>query len=144
MQNSSPQIFLRDIDPFTNELPTERLILEKIRLSDAESFAINYNNINVIKRYSQYDCLPFTVNNAINSIQYRMNNPNNITFAIKLKTKPGETIGAISICKWNNKDEVHVDYWLGENFWRKGIMSEALQALLFYAFNTLNLEKINA
>jgi RimJ/RimL family protein N-acetyltransferase len=35
-------------------------------------------------------------------------------------------------------------YWLGEPFWGKGIMSEAIQQIVAFAFNTYDIDRIFA
>ncbi len=35
-------------------------------------------------------------------------------------------------------------YWLGEDYWRKGIVSSALKGIVEFAFNELELERIFA
>jgi RimJ/RimL family protein N-acetyltransferase len=58
----------------------------------------------------------------------------------------GEAVGGIGITL---QDDVHrrsaeIGYWLGEPFWGRGIMSEAVPAFTAYAFATFDLCRIYA
>jgi RimJ/RimL family protein N-acetyltransferase len=58
----------------------------------------------------------------------------------------GGAVGGIGITV---QDDVHrraaeIGYWLGEPFWGRGIMSEAVSAFTVYAFNTFDLCRIYA
>ncbi|MGB7340156.1 MAG: GNAT family N-acetyltransferase [Phototrophicaceae bacterium] len=45
-----------------------------------------------------------------------------------------------------DRDDHHAEigYALHQNYWRKGIMIEALQQIMTYAFNTMNLNRLHA
>lgn len=52
-----------------------------------------------------------------------------------------------TICLWNfseTKKEAEIGYDLLSNFQGKGFMSETMQAVIKYGFNTLNLDAIEA
>jgi len=59
----------------------------------------------------------------------------------------GEVAGAIGLHGYdipNYKHSVEMGYWLGEDFWGQGIISEAIPAVIEYTFNELGLSRINA
>jgi ribosomal-protein-alanine N-acetyltransferase len=56
-------------------------------------------------------------------------------------TKLG-ALGLNNIC--NEHKNAELGYWLLPQYWGKGIMQEALQGLLSYAFNELKLHRISA
>lgn len=59
-------------------------------------------------------------------------------------TKTGELIGCIGLTKINYWDgKAILGYWLAKKFWRQGIMYEAIQGILGYAFNELGLQRID-
>lgn len=55
----------------------------------------------------------------------------------------GKIVGMVSIntLDWSNRIAT-IGYWLGENFQGKGIMTRAVQALIAYAFDELNLNRV--
>ena len=59
--------------------------------------------------------------------------------------KTSEIIGMISLMHVNNSHRsAEVGYWLGNQYWRRGITKEALTLILDFGFNTLELVKIYA
>ena len=69
------------------------------------------------------------------------------TYAITLKTT-NEVIGNISLTFKGasnfatKEDEGEIGYWLGVPFWNKGYTSEAVKALIAYAFDELGCTKL--
>jgi RimJ/RimL family protein N-acetyltransferase len=65
------------------------------------------------------------------------------TFAIASGT---EAIGCIGLTLGTDvhRRTAELGYWLGEPFWRRGIMSEAIAAFTRYAFDTFDLLRIYA
>lgn len=68
-------------------------------------------------------------------------------YAVCLKTD-GKAIGAIELKlrgrtdMTDRDDECELGYWLGKPFWGRGIMPEAVKALLRRAFTQLGMEKV--
>lgn len=59
--------------------------------------------------------------------------------------KTGKVIGMISLMHIDNSHRsAEVGYWLGNQYWRRGITKEALTLILDFGFNTLELVKIYA
>ena len=59
--------------------------------------------------------------------------------------KTGEIIGMIGLIHIDNRHRsAEVGYWLGNQYWRRGITKEALTLILDFGFNTLELVKIYA
>ena len=67
------------------------------------------------------------------------------TYAIILK-ETGLPVGSIGLMFHNavakNDDEAELGYWLGAPYWGKGIMTEAANEILRYAFEELKLERV--
>lgn len=53
-------------------------------------------------------------------------------------------IGTINLSDLSNNKIYEIGFSLLPAFWRKGITSEALAAVLFYAFKTLKIKEVNA
>jgi RimJ/RimL family protein N-acetyltransferase len=58
----------------------------------------------------------------------------------------GEAVGGIGLVLMNDVERcsAEVGYWLGEQYWGRGITTAALTALTEYAFKKLNLTRVFA
>jgi RimJ/RimL family protein N-acetyltransferase len=58
----------------------------------------------------------------------------------------GKAVGSIGICQQEDVERVsaEIGYWLGEEFWNRGIMTEAVKRMVRYAFENFSLHKIYA
>ena len=60
-----------------------------------------------------------------------------------LKENGDEPIGGISVVHMNEEVAMaHIGYCLGKKWWRKGIMSEALQAVMDFLFDVVEFNRI--
>lgn len=66
-----------------------------------------------------------------------------VTFATELKAT-GEFVGSIGLKIDPRSDRAEVGYWLGVPYWKQGLMTEALAAVLRFGFEELKLNKIFA
>ena len=126
-------------------IETDRLILKEINESHVEDILkIRSNEIinQFVKRISpktNYDALQFIL-----TIKERTQNNQTLYLGITYKHQP-DLIG--TICLWNFSEDrktAEVGYELLPGYHRKGIMSEALKAVLDYGFNNLHLQEILA
>ncbi|MBY6036902.1 GNAT family N-acetyltransferase [Fictibacillus nanhaiensis] len=130
----------------TPKIVTNRLILRRLELTDAESIfdhwlsdeRVSDNRINpahqsvsetmerVAKIVSDYDSTGFCY------------------WGIELK-KSGELIGEIDLYDFDNLTEnCEVSYSLGFNWWNQGYGTEALSAVVEFGFSIMNIHKISA
>jgi len=133
-----------DLQPFPN-LSTERLALRQITEHDAANFFWLRNSEEVMK-YIQLPKLASVEKAAerINTMNGWLLKNEAINWAITLK-EDKVLIGWIlykSIDLVNHRAEV--GYLLHPDFWRKGIVQEALMAVLDFGFNTLNFHSVEA
>lgn len=130
----------------TVTLETKRLILRQPRLDDAEDMFRNwaasekvtrcmtwqpYQNIDDVRGYIQYviDCCK---------------KPDHYDWVIEYK-ELGEAIGSISVISVNeNIDACEIGYCLGDAFWGKGIMPEALNEVIRFLFEEVGMNRIQA
>ncbi len=126
-------------------LATDRLSLRKAQVSDAEALFAVRSEPAVTRQYGQEpdrsvdDSLKWIQNGLDNCARHEA-----MTWAITLKGKD-TAIG--ECCIWNI-DRVHrcaeIGYELHPAYWRKGIMTEALTAILAYGFGELGLHRMEA
>jgi ribosomal-protein-alanine N-acetyltransferase len=128
------------------QIETERLLLRKLKNEDADEIFNLRSDENVMK-YIGKD--PITsINEAMDFIQLVNNSLSTnfgITWAITLKENPGKLIGTIG--HWRLMKEhyrAEVGYMLSPQFWKKGIMKEALIKVIDYGFNEMKLHSIEA
>jgi ribosomal-protein-alanine N-acetyltransferase len=126
-------------------IETDRLILKEIDESNVEDI-LKIRSNEVINQYvkrippkTNYDALDFIL-----TIKKRTQNNETFYWGISQKDNPG-LIGTICLWKFSeDRKEAEVGYELLPDCHRKGIMSEALNAVLNYGFNELNLQEILA
>jgi ribosomal-protein-alanine N-acetyltransferase len=128
------------------QIETDRLLLRKLKNEDADEIFELRSDENVMK-YIGKD--PITsINEAIEFIQLVNNSlitNFGISWAITLKENPKKLIGTIGhwrLIKEHYRSEV--GYMLSPQFWKKGIMKEALIKVIDYGFNEMKLHSIEA
>ena len=127
------------------KLETERLILKPINESHVEDI-LKIRSNEVVNRFVQrnppknnYDALDFIL-----TIKKRVQNNETFYFGITYKDQQN-LLGTICLYRFSeDRTEAEVGYELLPDYHRKGIMSEALSAVLNFGFNELNLQEILA
>ncbi|MDL1897379.1 GNAT family N-acetyltransferase [Anaerolineae bacterium CFX7] len=66
-----------------------------------------------------------------------------VTFAI-VSRATNELLGAIGLTLYPKHRRAEMGYWLGVPFWNQGYMTEAARAVLQFAFETLQLNRVYA
>lgn len=133
-----------NFDPFPI-LETERLVLRRITLEDAQSYFELRSNVDAMKHI----CKPLQTSiEESKKMIYQINEMiafnDGIGWAISLKENP-KMIGSVS---FHRIDKAHyraeIGYMLHPEYWRKGIVSEAVESIINYGFNTLKFHSIEA
>ncbi|MGI6342465.1 MAG: GNAT family N-acetyltransferase [Bacteroidales bacterium] len=122
------------------ELQTKRLILRAWQESDAEALYKYAKNPNIgpITGWQPHT----SVENSREIIKNVLSAPE--TYAVVLK-ETGEAIGSVGIMTSRSKihsvemadSECEIGFWIGEPFWGQGLIPEAVNELLRYAFEDL-------
>lgn len=86
---------------------------------------------------------PYTLNDAHSFLRQVINEKPTTTFAVATES---EAIGSIGLRTGSDvhRKTTELGYWLGEPFWGRGIMSEAVAELTRSAFGMFDLERIYA
>lgn len=126
-------------------LQTERLMLNRLELSDVPNITLHCSNpkvnrylLTVPNPYFEQDAIWWIKNSRKKfeeGIQYN--------FAIRLE-EGSNLIGTIGLIVDKNNRKANLGYWLGEEYWNKGFMTEAIKATIKFAFKDLNLNKVYA
>ncbi len=128
------------------EITTERLLLSSIKKEDAPELLLLRSSEKVME-YIDKERTKTVEETAtlIKRITEDALNNEGITWKISMKENPEKLIGTIGfwrIIKPHHRAEV--GYMLHPNFWAKGLMKEALQAVIDFGFNTICLHSIEA
>ena len=131
----------------TQMLQTERLILRRFVESDAEAMFQNWASSPENLTYVTWD--PHSdvevTRNSIRNWVASYTNPNYYKWAICLKENPEHVIGDISIVEMDEIDSsCEIGYILGKNYWGRGMMTEALKAVLDFCFTQAGFQKVRA
>lgn len=121
----------------------EKCTVRSYRSSDAESLARYANNRKIWLNLRDAFPHPYTVDDARNFIDAAKNKDPETYFAICSDT---EAIGGIGFTLHADVERIsaEIGYWLGEPFWGKGIVTEALMATTQYAISTHGLCRVYA
>jgi ribosomal-protein-alanine N-acetyltransferase len=127
----------------TVELRLNKCTLRAWQTGDEESLVHNANNRNVWINLRNSFPHPYTLADARNWIQKASTVTPQKDFAIVVD---GKAVGGIG---FNPKDDVHrrsaeIGFWLGEEYWGRGIMTEALRAVTEYAFTNFDFCRLYA
>ena len=122
------------------ELQTKRLLLRAWKESDAEALYKYAQNPNVgpIAGWAPHT----SVENSREIIKTVLSAPE--TYAVVLK-ETGEAVGSVGIMTARSEiksaqmtdNECEIGYWIGEPYWGQGLIPEAVNELLRYAFEDL-------
>ena len=129
-------------------LKTKRLVLRQATMEDAKDLARNLNNLD-ISRWLLVVPYPYRLKDAKEFIQRQEDKAKkkkreSYQFSIELKEE-GRVIGGIGISSINKyQGTASMGYWLGEDYWRKGYVTEAAQRVLRFAFDKLKLRRLEA
>jgi len=128
------------------ELTTERLVLRGFRPDDAAAVQrvagdrdVAATVLNVPHPYEDHMAEAWIASHALAIEQLR-----EYPFAITLRDT-GELIGSMGLVDINFRHRrAEVGYLLGKSYWNRGYATEALRAVLRYAFEELDLNRVFA
>ena len=119
-------------------LETKRLALRAPRLEDAKTVAALANDRRIAENTARIPH-PYRISDA----QSFISGAAKAGEAVFLITRNRRAIGACGIM-YREDDTPELGYWLGVDHWGKGYATEALHALIDYAFADLNHEALQA
>jgi RimJ/RimL family protein N-acetyltransferase len=113
------------------------------RLDDAESLARHANNRKVWLGLRDIFPHPYTLQDAHEFLQRTTSEEPETNFCVEVQ---GFAAGGIGIRRGQDvhRQTAGLGYWLGEEFWGRGIMSEAVAAFMDFCFDNISLRRIYA
>jgi RimJ/RimL family protein N-acetyltransferase len=117
--------------------------LREWRVGDEPSLAHYANNRNVARALRDQFPQPYTMADAADWIQRNLAAVPQTQFAIEVG---GAAVGGIGLILQPDvfRTSSEIGYWLGEEFWGRGIMTEAVKAVTAYGFASFDLTHIYA
>ena len=119
----------------------DKCILRNWKASDIESLVKNANNIKIAENLRDGFPFPYTHEDGNHFLSIAKENPNFMAIDVN-----NIAVGGIGLSPRDDIERIsaEVGYWLGEDYWGKGIVSSALNGIVEYGFNDLNLKRIFA
>jgi len=124
-------------------LETKRLVLRKLEETDAKALFENYSDEEIAKNFLDEPLGDIKqASQLIEAFNEEFAQGKAITWAIVLKN----TDKMIGTCSFMLETSgcAEIGYDLAKTYWGKGLMTEALEAMIGYGFNELGLEIIKA
>jgi len=128
------------------EICTNRLLLRKQTAQDAVALFQLRTNPEVMRYIDRPQ--PAAIADSekvIRTINENFHKGMNVIWALTLKDHPDQMIGNLGYWRIDlDNHRAELGYMLHPDYWRNGIISEALAAVIDFGFNTLNLHSICA
>ncbi len=131
----------------TRYIETDRLILRRFELSDAQAMFDNWASDDEVTKYLTWPSYTdvAAVEQKLEQWVSRYTDADRYHWAIILKENGPQPIGSIGACHWHeNGDTPEIGYCMGRRWWHRGIMTEALGAVLDFLFERVGVEQIVA
>lgn len=130
----------------TKRIETSRLLLRQFRQDDADAMYCNWAKDPEVTKFLSWPCYQSvdTAHSILEEWTQLYQKANWYQWAIELK-ELGQPIGSISVVNSDERvDMVEIGYCIGKMWWGKGIMPEALQAVIDYLFDEVGVLRIEA
>lgn len=131
----------------TRRLETERLILRPFEMGDAEAMYENWASDPEVTRFLTW---PPHASVEVTRAVLRdwvasYGRADYYQWAIVLKAHGRDPIGSISAVELNDDVGIaHIGYCLGQRWWRRGIMTEALKAVMDFFFDSVGANRVES
>lgn len=125
-------------------LEGKKCILREWKIEDINDLTYLANNKKISDNLRDMFPYPYTQKDAGNWINFVLSNNHPVTnFVISYQGQFAGSFGILfkeDIYRFN----AEIGYWLGEKFWNKGIISEAIVLGTSYIFKNFNIERVYA
>ena len=129
----------------TQRIETKRLILRAFQLDDAKAMFRNWANDPEVTKYLTWPTHEREETTA-QVVRYWVEHdaPEAYQWAITTR-ETGEAIGSISVVRMQEETgSMEIGYCIGRAWWGRGLMPEALEAVIQYLFQVVGVEVIRA
>lgn len=129
----------------TATIETERLILRRARIEDAEAMFRNWANDEEVTRYLTWPAhgnVEVTKNLLAGWVDsYEKEDYYHWMIVLKEIDEP---IGSLLVSTLGRAQSAHIGYCIGKAWWHQGIMSEALKAVMDFLFDEVGYHRIES
>jgi [ribosomal protein S5]-alanine N-acetyltransferase len=117
--------------------------IRELRQGDERSMAAYANNFNVFVNLRDHFPFPYSIDNAIEFVNMNRGIDPPENFCIDYKN---ECIGIVGFLRLSDvyRKSAEIGYWLGEPFWGKGIMTEAVKKISLWLFDNYDIVRLQA
>ncbi len=117
--------------------------LRRFRKGDELSLQIHADNLAIWNNLLDSFPYPFSIVDAVNWVSLHKYDPNPTQLAIVVDDM---VVGGIGITKQSDVYRLNAElgYWLGESYWNRGVITEAVQGIVDYAFTNFKIIRIYA
>lgn len=130
----------------TNAIETERLILRRFKVQDAEDMYKNWSTDKEVSKFltwKPHENVEFTRSLLTNWVE-AYENENIYNWAIEIKEEK-EVFGSIGAVKINDSNfSCEIGYCISSKYWNRGFVTEALKAVIDYMFTEVGLNRVVA
>ena len=130
----------------TNVVETPRLVLRPFVREDAQAMFDNWASDPAVTKFLSWPTYRSVedAHSILNVWLESYGKPDFYQWAIVLK-ELNQPIGSISVVNSDDRvDMVEIGYCIGRNWWGRGIMPEALSAVMVYLFDEVGMQRIEA
>lgn len=129
------------IEPVRIQLPS--CLLREWRRGDEPSLARHANSRAIWVNVRDSFPFPYTPADARAWVKLASSEGMNLVFAIDVD---GFAVGAVGVRPGAdvNRVSAEIGYWLGEEYWGRGIVTDAVGAVTEYAFDALDISRVYA
>lgn len=131
----------------TQRLETERLILRRFARADAAAMYRNWASDAEVAKFLTWQphASPAVTDFVLADWTEQYANPQYYQWAIVEKAQGDEPIGSIAVVQIReNIAAVQIGYCIGRRWWNRGIMTEALAAVMAFLFDVVGVNRIEA
>lgn len=131
----------------TKTIETDRLILRRFTMEDAQSMYRNWASDDEVTKYLTW---PSHSSAEISQMVLKdwiagYDKESFYKWAITIREQGSEPIGSISVVSCNDRiGKAEIGYCIGRSWWHRGFTSEALQAVMDYLFDEVEMLRIEA
>ena len=126
-------------------IETERLLLRQLTFKDLQDVYEVFSKEEIMKYYGIFPLEDIEeVEELIVDFNRGFEKNTSIRWGIELKSSK-KIIGTIGYHNFNNRFlRAEMGYELSNKYWHKGYMKEAINAVLYFGFNHMNLNRVEA